>query len=146
MTAMNKIFSLKESFDWVRVFSVVMQNVSDDTSIPAIFIRFIIQVIQASPGNNIDVFIADVILPKLCNTVCLDDSTQWRGLSMVLCLLMLSTDTGVKRKACETSCSLPFSKTVELISRKSELKAVLREFIVQQPASLYSELRRILLE
>lgn len=146
MTATNKLLAMKSSFDSEKIFRVVLLNLVEDSDLPAAFLRFVIQVLQTCPGVGFETFVATQVVPKLCKPSVVDDPMHWRGLSMVLTLLLTCQDVAARQSACEAICSLTPSRVAELVTRKKELRNVLRDFLVHQPVTIYAEIRRALLE
>ena len=146
MCALNKLFALKDKFDSLNAFQIVMRNVSEDEVLPIPFLRFVIQNLQSFPGTSSEAFIAESVLAQVVRPTSVDDSTHWRGLSMLLTLLSTSSDSFSRNKACDIISRLSSEKVSDLLNRKKELKAILREFLVQQPVGMYMDMRRQVLE
>jgi hypothetical protein len=144
MTAMNKVFSIKEKFNAYRVLSIVVHSIAEDDPLPPPYLRLVIQTLQGFPA--IEGYVAGEILPRLCRPAVFDDAVHWRGLCLVLSQLLSSQDAAAKNKACEVCGGMPSAKIGELVGRRKDLKNILREWVVHQPFGTLAELRRILME
>ena len=91
-------------------------------------------------------FVVSEVLHHLIRDSVIEDNTNWRGLSMVLSILICASDPVARGKACELCCGLPLQRIIELANRKKEVKESLKEFLSHKPVGIYTEVRKVILE
>jgi Symplekin tight junction protein C terminal len=145
MECLNHFFLICSGKDIEGVLRLTLLNVVEQDLVPAPFIRFMIQAAQSSPGN-IEAFIASDVLPKLLKDNLVNDPVHWRGLTMLIILLLTCSSAAAKSKTAELCCNLPPAKASDLIMKRHDIRAYLRDFLSKQPFGSYTDIRRLLLE